>query len=580
MIRYGLVLLMLLLLLGLLMLPLGLLMLPLFGLLVLLLGLLMLLLGLLMLLLGLLMLLLGLLMMLLMLMLSLMLLLMLLMLLLGLLPMRPMLLLMLLLLRLLRRLLRLLLLLCVKSKSLGWSACSRRGCEMRCETGAAAERAVIAAAIMCPSKAAEAMVSPGDFADPSHSAIWAAIEDLIRAGKPVDLVSVTNRLGHDRYLGIVTQLIDAVPTAENISYHGMAVRQAAVDREVRTALGAALGDKETHGEDLLTSVQASLGRVKLPRRRIGRLLSEGLGETLDSIERLAESGKELSGVPTGLTVVDEHLGGLQFGLETVLAARPSLGKSAMAMNICEYASRVGYVVDLVSIEDVERSVHLRMLARKAQVNLNHLTVPQRLREGEAAKVIIAAGELVKSSGNFLICDDMPRSPDHLVNMMRHNASRRGTQLIVIDFFQKIPYVSKESRNDTLSRFTNSVCQLAKETNAAVLMLAQIRRLRDGAEPQLEDLKDCGTLEQDAYAVMMLTDPDLYDGDSKLPVRNCHIRKNKNGSTGTAPLEWHGKHVTFSNVSPELRASWRQLTKAKRDKANEEKTKRRKDFWER
>jgi replicative DNA helicase len=360
------------------------------------------------------------------------------------------------------------------------------------------ERAVIGCAMSRPDLIPDAGVEPGDFSNPSCRRAWSALLELHRASEPIGLASVEAHARSVDVAVLAEECRDEVGSGEAIAYHGRAVRRWAIDGQVRQILERAIKDRGAIGDEIIGNVQGEFARIDLPREHAGRLLSKGLGETFNELEARYRGGGGTPGLPTGLHELDRVLGGLQRGVVSVVAGRPSAGKSALCATIARLAAGRGDDVDYYSVEDTEASLHYRLLAQQSRVNLERLA-SAALDPKDWAAVQTAAGELHTIGKRIYVCDELPRSVGRLLTAIERNAIRKKTKLIVVDYFQLLRDEKRPrgwSRAEELAMISGHLCALARRLGVPVLLAAQLNRGAEEGRPQLHHLKDCGSLEQD------------------------------------------------------------------------------------
>jgi len=415
------------------------------------------------------------------------------------------------------------------------------------------ERAVLSAALLFPGRAREAALASADFQDPRLGSAWSAILSLLDEGEPVDPVTVADRSSAsiETLAGLLSQAV----TAESIAYHGRQVRDAAVDREVRSALDRLLRSG-SRGSALVAEATEELGKVRLPEAVSGELAGVTLLRSLDRVGETMQG--RIAGLRTGLSELDRQTLGIPLALVTLIAARPSQGKSALALQIATSIAARGERVDYYSLEDDRDGTARRAMAQASGVSLYKL-IYGGLDGREFGRVSQAAADLHRAIGSSLwFCDDLPRDAEAFALEVERRALRSGARLIVVDYVQLLssPELRGRSRNDELSEVSRRLKRVAKLTGAALLVCSQLSRdaERDGGSPQLWHLRDCGSLEQDSHVVIMLERPKwlAYErSGEQLPITLAHVRKNKNGATGTVGLAWDGPAVRFGDLTPDL-----------------------------
>jgi replicative DNA helicase len=380
-----------------------------------------------------------------------------------------------------------------------------------------------------------------DFYRPAHELIYDAIIDLYGRGEPVDPVTVSSeltkrgdiaRVGGAPYLHT---LISSVPTAANAGYYARIVRDHAIMRRLVEAgtkivqLGYQSGDVD----DLVDNAQAELFHVT--ERRSGEdyvLLSELLPETVDEIERIAQ-GVKGEGVKSGFKDLDALTNGFHPGNMIVVAARPAVGKSTFGLDIARQATiRQNATTAIFSLEMSRSEIAMRMLSAEARIPLNNLRSGQ-LSEEEWKRLAIKMGEIHNAP---LFIDDSPNlSLMEIRAKARRLKQRNNLKLIIIDYLQLMSSGKRvESRQQEVSEFSRSLKLLAKELDIPVIAISQLNRgpeQRADKKPMLSDLRESGSIEQDADMVILLHRDDIY-GDSRSGEADLIVAKHRNGPTRT------------------------------------------------
>lgn len=391
-----------------------------------------------------------------------------------------------------------------------------------------------------------------------HRKIYQAVIDLFESGNPADLVILADVLkergqiddiGYP-YLG---ELWDAAPTSANAEYYARIVRDRAIARELIIACTEIARDaygQAAPAEQLLDSAEARIFAIaRMGVAGIAVPLRQAVGEAMDRIDaRLARDASGAgAGVPTGLVDLDTALSGLQDSELVILAARPSLGKTALAANIALHVAHdCGMPVFFSSIEQHRAEIAERMLCERARINTYHARHGMIGRD-DLPRLISAAGDI----GNGLIFfDDTPcQSVLRIAANARRLKAKHGMRLVVIDYLQLVdPENRREPRHEQVACISRRLKQLARELACPVLALAQLNRQsedRQDKKPRLADLRESGSIEADADAVLLLHRPPDTTG-----VIDVLIEKNRNGPTGTVPLFFRKEFMKFENFSPD------------------------------
>ena len=392
---------------------------------------------------------------------------------------------------------------------------------------------------------------PSHFYTDTHADIFQAIVNLYEKREPSDLVTLPGELKKMNVLektgGVtyLTELVNFVPTSANIEFYGKIIRDEAIKRAVMNA-ASEMGElvfNETNvvemldkSEQLLFSIsQSNVHQDFIPIRDI-------LEVTFERLDELTKNKGALRGTPTGLKSLDRMLSGLQKENLIILAARPSVGKSSLAVNIAQYAATAHKIgVAYFSLEDGRESLIDRMISAQADID-NWRISTGNLEPEDFEKYSQAAGELAEAP---IFVDDTPGIG---VMEMRTKARRLQMEhsigLIVVDYLQLVKSRNLESRVQEVSEISQALKNLARELKLPVLALSQLSRAveqRGGdKKPQLSDLRDSGSIEQDADVVMFLYRP---DDDNREDIK-LMISKHRNGPTGEIPLYFKADRTKF------------------------------------
>jgi len=406
-------------------------------------------------------------------------------------------------------------------------------------------------------------LSVHDFYKSIHREIYEAITDLFTRHEPVDVLSVTSRLkekgklddiGGSSYLAT---LINAVPTASHIEHYASIVRR---KRLLRDLIGASahiarLGYQEADNvEELIDEAEQKIFSIaKDSLRQEFFHVKDALEEAWERIDRLHKGDGALRGVSTGFPDLDGYLAGLQKSDLIVLAARPSLGKTSLALTIARnVASREKKAVGIFSLEMSREQVTDRLLASEAEVDLWRLrTGHLRAENGDFTRLRDAMEAL--SQAPIYIDDSASPSSIELRAKARRLHAQHELGLIVIDYLQLIRgHARAESRVQEVSEISRSLKGLAKELNVPVLALSQLSRgveMRPRSVPKLSDLRESGSIEQDADVVMFIYREDKQNPNSERKnIAEILIEKHRNGPTGKIELAFHEESATFRSIA--------------------------------
>jgi replicative DNA helicase len=382
-----------------------------------------------------------------------------------------------------------------------------------------------------------------DFYRPAHELIYDAIVDLYGRGEPADPVTVSAELtkrgdlvraGGAPYLHT---LISSVPTAANAGYYAKIIRERAIMRrlvEAGTKIVQLGYTDEGEVDDAVDQAQAEVYAVTERRESEDYVqLSELLPAAYDEIEKIS-SGVAGEGVKTGFKDLDALTNGFHPGNMIVLAARPAVGKSTLGLDIARYASIHKRETSVIFSLEMSRSeITMRMLSAEARVPLNNIRSGQ-LGEEEWAKMARRMGEI---SDAPLFIDDSPNlSLMEIRAKSRRLKQRHDLKLIVIDYLQLMTSGKRvENRQQEVSEFSRQLKLLAKELNVPVVAISQLNRSpeqRSDKKPMLSDLRESGSIEQDADVVILLHREDLYDSQNRSGEADLIVAKHRNGPTRT------------------------------------------------
>jgi len=407
-----------------------------------------------------------------------------------------------------------------------------------------------------------------DFYRGSHRKIFNALIILSDKSEPADLVTLTavlkdrselEEVGGSTYLAT---LVDYVPTAANITYYCKLVKEKSVARkliEASTAI-ATRGYEGGDMEEILDQAEKSIFEISENRIRPSYYpVRDILKDTFKSIEALYERKELVTGVPTGFHDLDKMTAGLQSSDLVIVAGRPSMGKTAFALNLIEYATtHADKAVPAVifSLEMSKEQLVQRMLCSLAKVDAGRLRTGH-LGESDWPKLTMAAGQL---NDTQLFIDDTPAiSVLELRSKARRLKAEHGLGLIIVDYLQLMRGSNPESRQQEISEISRSLKALAKELSLPVVALSQLNRSlesRTDKRPMMADLRESGAIEQDADVIMFVYREAVYCEDCKSRERTCEkghdkdaeiiIGKQRNGPIGTVHLTFRGEFTRFEN----------------------------------
>jgi replicative DNA helicase len=402
-----------------------------------------------------------------------------------------------------------------------------------------------------------------DFFAEAHRAIWRAIVELFEHETELDVLTVIDRLRVTKQLGraggvaYVSELGGLVPTAANLELHAQTVRDLHTQRRFEAVLAEAAGESRSGPQEVETwipDVQTRLARVvdQLEAREI-RDLSEWVTAAIE--EQIAAFDVEFSGVPSGFTDLDKITGGWQQGDLIILAGRPSMGKTALAMDFCRGAGKPGKDGQpgkralFVTQEMDGKQLACRILAAESGVSMSKMRLkscsPQELNRVVAVRT--AVSELP-----IRVDDKTPLRVPEICSRVRREQARHGLDLVVIDYLTLLePSGNADNYTRAVADMTRGLKLLAVDTGIPIVLLSQLNReceKRHDKRPLLADLRDSGAIEQDADLVLFLYRDEVYNDDTKEPgVAELQIAKHRNGPCTTIKLYFNGPTTSFSQL---------------------------------
>lgn len=426
-----------------------------------------------------------------------------------------------------------------------------------------AEQAVIGAIFLEPSAivlASEILV-PEDFYRSAHQKIFEVMIELNESGKAVDLVTVTEKLAAAKLLedvggvSYLSELSVSVPTAANIGYYARIVEEKALLRRlIRTATDIATDGftREDEVEELLDEAEKSIMEVAQRKNASAfQNIKDILVRTYDNIEMLHNRKGEITGIPTGFSELDRMTAGFQRNDLIIVAARPSVGKTAFALNIAQnVGTKTDENVAIFSLEMGAEQLVMRMLCAEGNIDAQNLRTGA-LTDEDWRKLTMAMGSL-SNSGIYI--DDTPGVRiSEIRSKCRRLKQEHGLGMILIDYLQLIQGSgrSKENRQQEVSEISRSLKALARELEVPVIALSQLSRgveQRQDKRPIMSDIRESGSIEQDADIVAFLYRDDYYDKESENKnIIEIIIAKQRNGPTGTVQLAFVKEYNKFVNL---------------------------------
>ena len=439
-----------------------------------------------------------------------------------------------------------------------------------------AEKAVLGAIFIDPEAIADAsaVVSPDDFYERANRLIFQAMLELSDRGDAIDPLTLQDELTKNNQLddigGIsyVSQLALSTPTAEHVTYYAKIVHRKSLLRRLISASQKIITnaiDGSDDVTDILDDAESEIMNVSSENNTGGfRIIKDIVNSTVEDINNIPDDGNMVTGLPTGFQELDKMTTGFHDDELIIIAARPGVGKTSFALNVAQFVGiHTDKTVAMFSLEMSGEQLVQRMLASEGLINSQHLRTGQ-LDEQEWKKLIVASGSLANTS---IYIDDTPGiKMSEIRAKSRRLAKEKGNLgLIVIDYLQLIEGPRSESRQQEVSAISRQLKKLAKELHVPVIALSQLSRSveqRQDKRPVLSDIRESGSIEQDADIVSFLYRDDYYrdedeDGDDSengevgAEADNGEveviIEKNRSGSRGTVKLMFSKPYNRFSNL---------------------------------
>ena len=424
------------------------------------------------------------------------------------------------------------------------------------------EKALLGSIMIKPEAIYDVMdiVSEQSFYAEKHRIIFAAIMDLFSKKEPVDMLSLSSRLKEKKQLEQIggnvylTELANSVPSASNAEHYAKIVQKKYILRNLITAADhiSELGyNEESEVEELLDKAEKEIFTVTNTGVSHKFLqLKESLAEAWERLDKLHNSGDELRGVPTGFKDLDAKLSGLQKSDLIILAARPSMGKTSLALDIARQAAvHYNIPVGIFSLEMGAQQLVDRMLSAEARVDSWKLRTGKLSTDEEFQRIRDSLDKLSKAP---IFIDDQPGN--NIVNMRsaaRRLKSEHGLGLVIVDYLQLMTTSrTYDSMVNQVTEISRSLKGLARELDVPVIALSQLSRAVEQRRdrPRLSDLRDSGSIEQDADVVMFIHREDKFNENSDRPnVAEILIEKHRNGPTGKVELYFDEQKTSFLSI---------------------------------
>lgn len=403
------------------------------------------------------------------------------------------------------------------------------------------------------------IIRESDFFQPAHRKIFESVKELHQKGQPSDVITLANLLKKKNNLEQVggtpylSELIHDLPSSVNISSYARIIREKALLREVihtsEKFIDKAWKEDYTKIEHFIDFLESEIFRLNKASSQSDLLSIADLVEPgLKKLEELYYKKISLTGLPSYFHELDNLTSGFQPSELIIVAARPSMGKTAFSLNIALNNALAKKKVAFFSLEMSREQVLMRLLSSMAHINLSQLITGQ-VGDNLWEKLISKAGQL--SQIPFFVDDSSPLSPYEIRAKARRLKARHGLDLIVVDYLQLMQLPERaESREREVSEMSRLLKAFSKELNIPIIALSQLNRgveSRSNRRPILSDLRESGAIEQDADMIMMLYRGDYYDEEEEADgTAEVIINKHRNGPTGTVNLRWIPEYATFEN----------------------------------
>ncbi len=407
-------------------------------------------------------------------------------------------------------------------------------------------------------------ITADDFYNNANKKIFHCMSALNQKNLPIDLITVSNHLQETQSLQSIggpdylIEVLNKTISAANISSYAKLVEEKSILRKlIKTSTDIIQNAYNQDYEDIIGFVDQAESQIF---NVIGRRKLDGLTCAIDIVKNSMKKFEELSkldsdviGLPSGFKELDKMTAGLHPGELVILAARPSMGKTAFGLNIALHAAlQEKKTIAFFSLEMGKEQLMLRLLSQRSRVNMSSLKVG-RVGPKDWSRVIDSASQI--SESQLFIDDTSGISPFEIRTKCRRHKKQYGLDLIIIDYLQLMDLKQRvESRERAVSEISRKLKELAKELHVPVIALAQLNRGVEGRSdrrPILSDLRESGSIEQDADMIMMLFREDYYDRDDPDKIGNAEVilNKHRNGPTGAVKLKFEAKYGIFRDPDP-------------------------------
>ena len=405
------------------------------------------------------------------------------------------------------------------------------------------------------------LLEADDFYDPRHKTIFSFMVDLWHNNSPIDIVTLSNKLyeknkieevGGSAYL---TEITESIPSAANILHYANIVHKKSILRQLGQAsysIGQLSRQEDRDTDLLLDDAEKTIFKIAEQGtiKNFATIDDQSLEDAFNRIEKLSKDRNAIRGIPTGFSELDQILSGFQKSDLIILAARPSLGKSSLAIDIARNASLNSKAsVAIFSLEMGKDQITDRLIAAQSKVDLWKIRTGRRLQDQDFSKIRDAMG--VISGAPIYVDDNLTAGIMQMRAMARRLQADKGLDLLIIDYLQLIqPRKDSDNIVAQVSEVSRGLKSLARELNIPVLALSQLSRAVEqrGGKPKLSDLRDSGSIEQDADVVLFISRDTSNQEDPMAGMEaQIIVAKHRNGPIGNVNLLFNKQYASFSSV---------------------------------
>lgn len=407
------------------------------------------------------------------------------------------------------------------------------------------------------------IIQVNDFYNQQHKKIYSCIQELVNDNIPFDVVTINEKANVENdqsFSSYLSEIVNQTPSAANIKAYATIVREQSILRQlinISNNLIEKSRDGGINSKELLDEAERTIFNISEESEKANsgfKRISDLVGKSYEEIQERAETGEAITGIATGFSKFDNETAGLQRGDLIIIAGRPSMGKTAFAMNIAEFASLKNKAVTAVfSMEMSGIQLSTRLISSMGRINQQSLR-KGKLTDNDWPRITNAIALLSKAN---LYIDDTPAlTPTDIRARARRLKRDKGLDLIVIDYMQLMHLsASSDNRATELSEISRSLKALARELEVPVIALSQLNRSlenRNDKRPIMSDLRESGAIEQDADLIAFIYRDDQYNEDSPdKGTAEILVRKQRNGPTFTTKLTFLKECTKFENFSPEI-----------------------------